>query len=234
MDPQHPDPDTPRIRLVAPEEAASTSLTAAAGDDAGVASREALRRMRDLGAWLRALHDVEHPGPRREPAAVTAALSALDGWPAPARSDVAHRASLARWAAALAGAPSPGRSLDGLTLPRVRWATDGLDVVESGPAAAPAALDVGWLTGDLVALTHRARAEGGDPRIAEGLLAAFLTGYDGLTAAGPGRGLAVRRAAAVRLLVRAVDGAGTPEGEVDLQLCRLLVERCWAEERLTA
>ncbi|GAA4670128.1 hypothetical protein [Nocardioides nanhaiensis] len=234
MEPQHPDRDAPLIRLVAPDDAGPGSLLGAARGAAGAASREALRRMRDLGSWLRAQHEAEHRGPRRDPAAVTAALTALQEWPDPARRDAAHRASLARWAAVLAGRPAPGRSLDGLTLARLGWSADALVVVDTDPAAAPAALDLGWLTGDLVALTHRARAEGGDPGVTEGLLTGFLTGYDGLTASGPGRSLEVRRAAAVRLLVRAVEQAGTREGEVDLRLCRLLVERCWAEERVAS
>lgn len=240
MHPPDPRPESEPVRLVRGEasDALSPSLARlwSTAPPTGEREREALRRMRDLGGWLREQHEQPRPELEAEPAALRTALAALEHWPADDRHDDApHRVSLARWVAALAASPAPARSLDGLTLDRVHWAEEGLEVSSPSTAprgvVAPAALDVGWLTGDLVALTHEARAHGVDPSGYERLLTAFLIGYDGLTGEGEGRSLEVRRAAAARLLVRADEAAGTEDGDRDLELCRVLVEHCWAEGR---
>ncbi|WP_222192509.1 hypothetical protein [Modestobacter italicus] len=213
------------------------------------AQRYGLERLRLLGDWVRRLHRGDAVPPRAQQSADGAPVGAVDalrerlaagpppppatGWPPLPR---AHWTSLRQWAELLTAPPgTPGPTTHGrLGLDHVGWVTappgDLVVLAPGGLAATHPAVDVGWVTGDLIELVHRARAHGRDPAPFERLLAAFLSGYRGLIGepAVAGDGLDTYRAAALRVLSRVTDEVAPEDAALDLRLAQHLVEQCWA------
>lgn len=241
--------DRPPVVLVvsSPAPAGTVPLAAALwpSPDERWSHRYGLERLRLLGDWLRHLHRSRTAAPDRTDAPMTGVhvvrerlATAVHAPPGPATRPLgrAHWASLLQWADLLgradAGAgssPAHGR----LRLEEVGWAEEpagDLLVPEPvGSGRAHPAIDVGWVTGDLLRWVHHARARGSDPSVFERLLSAFLTGYHGLAGRrGASGDLDVHRAAALRVAWCSIDATDPREASLDLHLTRFLVEHCWS------
>ena len=190
------------------------------------AERRTLEQLLTLGQWLRRLHRGAAPRGSGSPevAEMAEVAARLDQRPSPLRP--AHWASLRQWSMILADDDHLGHGRLGLD--HVYPASSHL-VVEAtqGLSAVHAAVDVGWITADLIELSHRARARGTDPDSFARLLSAFVTGYRGLTDGGRLEDLDVYRAAALRMVRRAGAQDDEEDRDLDLRLARHLVEECW-------
>lgn len=194
-----------------------------------------LRRLRLLGQWLRELHregagtaDSRQSGASSPELDVLAQRLVEDSKQSvPQVLPTPHRTSLLEWTTVLSQPRGPVHGA--FDLRRISWLPVGGDLVVRAPGGffrAHPAVDVGWLTGDLLELVHRSRASGGDPAPYEHLLAAFQTGYRGIDGGGPGQlDLSIYRAAALRVTARALEAAHADE--LTTHLAQHLVEHCW-------
>ncbi|WP_127480567.1 hypothetical protein [Nocardioides pantholopis] len=196
--------------------------------------RHGVEQLRLLGAWLRRLHGT---APEMVPATAGVVPDAVQlaeeagAWAGLGPLEDVHAASLQRWSARLVadGRLGHGRlALDRILACEAPAPARLVVDAAGGLATVHPAVDVGWVTGDLIALLHQARAAGEDPAPFERLLNAFSTGY---RTSRPGNGpdaLDVVRAAAIRLALRASSRTESDERSLALNVARHLVEHCWS------
>lgn len=185
--------------------------------------RLGLEQLRALGHWLRRLHQAT---PTAGLGAPEVAELADGSHEQPTSLPPAHWASLQQWSTMLSQDDHLGHGHLGLDH---LYPEQSHLVVEAtqGLSTAHPAVDVGWVIGDLIELTHRARARGADHETFERLLSAFVTGYRGLTNTGHLEDLDVYRAAALRIALRADTHEDPEDRDLDVRLARHLVEECW-------